>query len=182
MRKYWLTLLAFACTVAWSSMAFAQDQSLAEKLLIILKQNHQITQEQYDELLNEAHREKVAQKAAVAKQVKAQTVQAAKDYKKTHPLNVTASWKKNQIFFESNDGNFTMHVGGYAQFDFGGDTINAPLRRAIGAANRNKLGLYGAEARRVKPTLEGTLYGVSTTRCRLISGAATPTMCSRTSG
>ena len=160
MRKYFapFIVLAFLLSLSWTVRAVAQDQALAEKLLIILKQNHQISQEQYEELLREARHEKAAQKNAVKEQVKRETEQVAKEYKATHPLNVTASWKHNQIYFESNDGNFTMHVGGYAQFDFGGDTVNGRLRN-ISSSFADKVGIYGAEARRVKPTLEGTLYG-----------------------
>lgn len=161
MRKYLASfiVLAFVLSLAWAASAVAQDQqTLAEKLLIILKQNHQITQQQYDELLQEARQEKAAQKAAVKKQVQEETVQTAKEYKATNPLNVTASWKHNQIYFESGNGQFTMHVGGYAQFDFGGATINDNLRTALGSKAGSLAG-YGAEARRVKPTIEGTLYG-----------------------
>ena len=166
MRKYFVILMALLFSASWSALAVAQDTPLAEKLLIILKQNHQITQQQYDELLMEAQHERASQKAAVQNQVKEATAQAAKQYKKDHPLNVTASWKHNQIFFESNDGNFTMHVGGYAQVDFGGSTANYRLRypagtalSATGGVGMNKVGIYDAELRRVKPTLEGTLYG-----------------------
>ena len=100
MRKYFLILLAFVFSVSWAAVAVAQDQqTLAEKLLIILKQNHQITQEQYDELLQEAQQEKAAQKAAVQKQVKEEAVQAAKEQATTNPLAVTASWKSQRDLF-----------------------------------------------------------------------------------
>ena len=84
MRKYLLILPALVFAISWSAVAQAQ-QTLAEKLLIILKQNHQITREQYDELLREAQREKAAQKAAVQKQVREVTVQAAKEEKEKNP-------------------------------------------------------------------------------------------------
>lgn len=161
MRKYLapFIILAFMLSLAWAANAVAQDQqTLAEKLLIILKQNHQITQQQYDELLQEAQQEKAARKAAVQKQVKEETVQAAKEQKEKNPLSVTASWKHHEIYFESNNGQFTMHVGGYAQFDFGGATINESLKEALKTKSGSLAG-YGAEARRVKPTIEGTLYG-----------------------
>ncbi len=152
-------VLVFMLSLSRAPGACAQDhQTLAEKLLIILKQNHQITQEQYDELLKEAQKEKSAQQAAVQKQVKEETVRAAKEKKEKSPLGVTASWKHNQVYFESNNGRFTMHVGGNAQFDFGGATINDSLRSALGAKAGSLAG-YGAEARRIKPILEGTLFG-----------------------
>ncbi|MDR3554326.1 MAG: porin, partial [Syntrophobacteraceae bacterium] len=158
MRKYCSIMLAFVFAVCWTAAALAQEQPLAEKLLIILKQNHQITGEQYEELLQEARQERAAQKAAVKNQVKEATTQAAKEDKAKNPLNVSASWKHNQIYFESNDGQFSMHVGGYAQFDFGGATINDQLRNALGS-KANTIASYGAEVRRIKPMIEGTMFG-----------------------
>ncbi|MGC8491353.1 MAG: OprO/OprP family phosphate-selective porin [Syntrophobacteraceae bacterium] len=157
-RKYLLSsviMLAFILSSTFGPRAFAQEQqTLAEKLLIILKANHQITQEQYDELLQEAKKEKAAQKAAVAKQVKAQTAKAAKEYKAEHPLGVNASWKNHELDFTSNDGNFTMHVGGRLQVDFGGADLNDRMRDAF----PTDFGGYGAEVRRARITLQGTMY------------------------
>ncbi|MDR3554328.1 MAG: porin [Syntrophobacteraceae bacterium] len=177
MKKYLapFIVMAFMVSLSWSARAVAQDQTLAEKLLIILKQNHQISQGQYDELRQEAQREKTAQKAAVKKQVKEETAQVAKEYKAKNPLNVSASWKHNQIYFESNDGQFTMHVGGYAQFDFGGATINDQLRNALGS-KANTIGSYGAEVRRIKPTFEGTMFGDFDYKAQIDFGGGSTTL------
>ncbi|MGC8494752.1 MAG: OprO/OprP family phosphate-selective porin [Syntrophobacteraceae bacterium] len=155
MRKYLAPVMAlvFMASFAWTVRAVADQQTLAEKLLIILKQNHQITQEQYNELLQEAQKEKAEQKTAVQKQVKAETAQAAKQYKATHPLAVKASWKHDELFFETNNGNFTMHVGGYAQLDFGGADVNERMKAAFPT-----LPGYGAEVRRLRLALQGTMY------------------------
>ena len=51
-----------------------------------------------------------------------------------------------------------MHVGGYAQFDFGGATVDEELRHALGS-KINDIAAYGDEVRRVKPLFEGTLFG-----------------------
>lgn len=157
MRKYLLIMLAFVFSISWSAMAVAQDQqTLAEKLLIILKQNHQITPEQYDQLLQEAQQQKAAQKAAVARQVKEQAAEAAKEYKEKHPLAAQAEFKNGELHLKSNDDNFSMHVGGVFEVDFGGAEDNAALRKAFSDANA--VDGYGTEARRVRLNLSGTLY------------------------
>ncbi|MGC8492961.1 MAG: OprO/OprP family phosphate-selective porin [Syntrophobacteraceae bacterium] len=153
MRKYLLIMMALLFSVSWSVMAVAQDQTLAEKLLIILKQNHQITPEQYNQLLEQAQQEKSRQKAAVAKQVKAQAAEEAKEYKKANPLGVTASWKNHEVFLETNNGEFTAHVGGYAEVDFGYSSANANLKKAFPTTQG-----YGDEARRARIEVDGTLY------------------------
>lgn len=153
MRKYLLIMMALLFSVSWSVMAVAQDQTLAEKLLIILKQNHQITQEQYDQLLQQAQQEKSKQKAEVAKQVQAQTAAAAEESKKTNPLAVTASWKNHEVFLETNNGEFTAHVGGYAEVDFGYSSANTALKKAFPTTQG-----YGDEVRRARFEMDGTLY------------------------
>ena len=50
-----------------------------------------------------------------------------------------------------------MHVGGYVQIDFGGADINNNLYSGLGT-HAYQLAAYGAEARRVKPVIEGALY------------------------
>ncbi len=154
MRKYLLIMLALLFSVSWSVMAVAQDQTLAEKLLIILKQNHQITPEQYEQLLQQAQQEKSKQKAAVAKQVKAQTAAEAKEYKEKHPLAAQAEFKNGELHLKSNDGNFSMHVGGRLQVDFGGATINDRMKEAFPTGFDG----YGDEVRRARITIQGQVY------------------------
>ena len=60
-------MLAFAFSIAWAAVAFAQEQqTLAEKLLEIMRANHQITKAQYKELKKEAEQEKAAAAAQAA--------------------------------------------------------------------------------------------------------------------
>ncbi|SPF49667.1 exported hypothetical protein [Syntrophobacter sp. SbD1] len=59
-------MLAFIFSLAWQSSASA-DQTLAEKLLDIMRANHQITEQQYKELKKQAEDEKAAQSAGAAK-------------------------------------------------------------------------------------------------------------------
>lgn len=159
MRKYLvscLTIFTFILSATLATRAAAQQtgQTVAEKLLIILKENHHLSQRQYDELLQEAQQEKAARKAAVAKQVKAWRIKAAKEYKKKHPLSVHGYWKKGALHFKSNDGNFTMHIGGYAQVDFGGASINDRMKAAFPTGLQG----YGTELRNARLLIEGTMY------------------------
>jgi phosphate-selective porin OprO/OprP len=60
-------MLAFVFSIAWAAVAFAQEQqTLAEKLLEIMRANHQITKAQYKELKKEAEQEKAAAAAQAA--------------------------------------------------------------------------------------------------------------------
>ncbi len=80
MRKYILpsiAMLAFVFSIAWTTGAFAQEQqTLAERLLDIMRANHQITKAQYKELKKEAEKEKAAA-AAQAAAAQAAAIQAA---------------------------------------------------------------------------------------------------------
>ncbi len=64
----------FIFSIAWQNSAVAQ-QTLAEKLLEIMRANHQITEEQYKQLKKEAEEEKATQ--AVAAQAAAEKATAA---------------------------------------------------------------------------------------------------------
>lgn len=72
--KFTLCTILFAAilAVAWRTPAAAQQQSLAEKLLEVMKANHQITEEQYEELKKQAEDEKAAQTEAIRGQIKAE--------------------------------------------------------------------------------------------------------------
>lgn len=71
-RKSTLAAIVFSLAVmilgSWSGVAAAEKKSVAEKLLDVLKANHQISDEQYDELMKEAQAEK-AERAEMAAQV-----------------------------------------------------------------------------------------------------------------
>ncbi|MGB7907459.1 MAG: hypothetical protein WCF58_05540, partial [Syntrophobacteraceae bacterium] len=71
-----IVMLAFVFSIAWATVAFAQEQqTVAEKLLEIMRANHQITQAQYKELKEEAEKEKAA--AAARSTAEAQAAQNA---------------------------------------------------------------------------------------------------------
>ncbi len=69
-------VLAFIFSVAWQSSASA-DQTVAEKLLDIMRANHEITDQQYKDLKKQAEEEKAAMAAGIAQQVKTETAKVA---------------------------------------------------------------------------------------------------------
>ena len=157
MRKYILpsiVMLAFVFSIAWATVAFAQDQqTLAEKLLEIMNANHQITKAQYQELKKEAEKEKAAAAAqAAAAQAAAtqaaqasateaaeaaraalgqaaqaaQAAQAIEAGTKGNPLALQPSWQ-NGLVFQSKDGAFDIHIGGRIQEDVADSEPNSAL-------------------------------------------------------
>jgi phosphate-selective porin OprO/OprP len=113
------------------------------------------------------------QKAALAEQVKKQTeaekkaqttaivaqVQAAqaKIEKEKNPNGFHTVWR-NGIVTQSDDGLFKLHVGGYGETDFGSMTSGANLKNMGRSLFASSIG-HGAEIRRLRPTVTGTLYG-----------------------
>ncbi len=176
LRPVLASVITFLSIFSWANRAVSEDQTLAEKLLKIMRANHQITEEQYKELNKEALREK-ASMANQAAQIQAMQEQAAQAGQSPQNLQVpqavqsspappataapaheqnaprfNASWK-NGLNFESSDGNFKMHFGGRMQLDFGGAGINNQLKKEF-----PNLEGYGAEARRARLSVDGTLY------------------------
>jgi phosphate-selective porin OprO/OprP len=171
MRKFFLPFIlvvAFIFSVTQVPVAAAEDLTLAEKLLEIMRANHQISEAQYKELKKEAEKEKAAlgAQAAQAAAARAEATQAAQAAQAAQaqaakapvapsqglfpPINAT--WKNYGLYFESADQNFTMHFGGRLQLDVGGDEVNHRFSQAFGDRG------YGVEPRRARLEVDGTLY------------------------
>lgn len=177
------TALLIVFVLIWQGAAVARE-TVTEQLLDIMKAKHVISEREYKALKKEAEEEKAAlnrqleksmevRKAALARQVREQIEERekaqaagmeaqvkaaqAKLESENNPHGFHTVWR-NGIVTESNDGNFKMHVGGYGELDFGsmnGDAELRALARGVGAVANG----YGAEVRRFRPTITGTLWG-----------------------
>jgi phosphate-selective porin OprO/OprP len=176
-------MLAFGFSIICASRAFAQDQTLAEKLLEIMRANHQITEAQYKELKKEAEKEKAAQakaaatqaaqaeaSAAQAAQAEAAAAQAAKAAEaakaapvpKKGPFDLSASWQ-NGLRIESEDKSTSIHIGGRIQLDVADAEPNSALRTwAIGQYSPGisgpKIDGFGDQVRRARLAIDGTAW------------------------
>ncbi|SPJ14309.1 putative Phosphate-selective porin O and P [Syntrophobacter sp. SbD2] len=185
MRKYVLpsiVMFAFVFSIAWANVVFAQEQqTLAEKLLEIMRANHQITEAQYKELKEEAQKEKAAaaqqgttaqaaatQAAESARAAMGQAAQAAQTAlaieagTKGNPLGLQASWQ-NGLVFQSTDGAFDVHVGGRIQEDIADSEPNKALDnyskgQFTSGLRGPKTDGFGDQMRRVRLAIDGTLW------------------------
>ncbi len=182
-----LKVLLFAFFLSGPGVAAAQE-SVAEQLLDIMKARHEISEKQYNDLRKQAQREKAAMRAAITRQVEKelagqkaaiadQVKKQAAEQKKTRAAEVAAQVKaaqakiekeenphgfhtvwRNGIVTESKDGAFKLHVGGYGETDFGSMNAGADMKGLAKTTGTTATG-HGAEIRRLRPTITGTLYG-----------------------
>jgi phosphate-selective porin OprO/OprP len=146
-----VTVLLCAMMVFTGGSLYAEDQSVAEKILNIMLKSHQISQEQYNELMKQARAEKAAQAEKLAeaqravdtqKALEAQTaadaqkaVEAQKVVEKRvaavperQPNDFRAYWRPTDgLHFTSDNKAFDIHVGGRIQIDFADAEPNDPL-------------------------------------------------------
>jgi phosphate-selective porin OprO and OprP len=161
----------FMVTVLWICPAgvAAEQKTLAEKLLDILRTNKQITEQQYKDLLKEAQAEKNAakedRKATEADIEAIKAAKAEKTEKEIRPEDFRAYWKDG-LRFESKDKDFTMHIGGRVQVDFAQMDANDAMRKGFASslqpatttASTNSLESHGAEFRRARMQIDGTIF------------------------
>ncbi|MGD0398948.1 MAG: porin [Syntrophobacteraceae bacterium] len=170
LRALTVTMVVGLVMVFMGGWAFAQEKSVAEKILDIMLKNHEITQAQYNDLLSQAKAEQMAaaqkiaesQKATEAKLVALQPV--AKQ-----PTDFRAWWNQSDgLHFTTEDKNFDMHIGGRIQYDVADTEPNTALGKwaAAGGSFSSKggtsqptaVGGYGDQLRRVRLDIDGTLY------------------------
>jgi phosphate-selective porin OprO and OprP len=173
-----VTMLLGAFMVFMGGWAWAEEKSVTEKILDILLQSRQISQEQYDTLLKQADAEKLAAAQAIAEAQKAEAAQKAEEEKKaaaarlagTHGIPTSAeatglsvSWR-NGIRFSNEDKSFDVHVGGRLQWDFAdAEPSNALLKWSQGGDSKTafsepKVSGYGDQVRRARLLIDGTVY------------------------
>jgi phosphate-selective porin OprO/OprP len=122
-----ITLFAALGLVA-TSTTYAKEKSVAEEILEILKQNNQITDQQYERLMDKAKKEKLTK----------------------------SDWEvlwKDGIRVESKDGKHKIKLGGRVQVDFASINADDTLKEAYPDLQGN-----GWEFRTVRLDVEGTLW------------------------
>jgi phosphate-selective porin OprO/OprP len=178
-----ILVVTAACWAGLTPAAADEKKSVAEKLLDVLKANKQITEQQYKELLKEAKEEKDAAKADLeaakeereaaradreAARAEIEAVKAtktAKAEKEIRPEDFRAFWK-NGLNFETGDKDFKMHIGGRVQVDAAEMDANNAMRRGFASslqpatptASTNSLDAHGAEFRRARLQIDGTIF------------------------
>jgi len=145
--------LVFIFSVTWAARA-ADDQTLAEKLLEVMRANHQITEAQYKELKKEAEKEK----AAMAAQAQVAKAPAAKPA----PNALQATWN-NGLRLTSEDKAFDVHIGGRIQLDVAdaeaNDALNVWANKQLSPGlNGPKVDGFGDQVRRARLAIDGTLW------------------------
>jgi phosphate-selective porin OprO/OprP len=122
-----LQALVLLIALAWAGPARA-EKSVAEEILDILRANNQITEVQYDTLMEKAKKEQL------------------------QPKDFEAFWD-NGLKFKSADGNFKMHIGGRIQTDWAYIDADDDLKEVF-----DDLEGHGAEFRRARLEIEATMW------------------------
>jgi phosphate-selective porin OprO/OprP len=116
----------------WMDFAVAQEKNVSEEILDILKEQGQITDQQYEDLKKKAEAEKK------------ETESQGSDFK--------AYWN-NGIRLDSKDGNFKLKLGGRIQIDWAAIEPDSDLERSFPGLEGT-----GAEFRRARIYFSGTIY------------------------
>ncbi len=119
-------VLAFIFSIAWQTSAAAQ-QTLAEELLEIMRANHQITEQKYQELKKRAEDEKAAQAADIARQVETEAAKAAtvKTVEEKKSLEITGTGKA----VDNGEGGILFNMKG-VKVNLGGFIEEASIYRS----------------------------------------------------
>ncbi|MGA2228917.1 MAG: porin [Syntrophobacteraceae bacterium] len=160
-----VTMLLGAFMVFMGGWACAEEKSVAEKILDIMLENHQISQEQYDALLEQAEAEKLAVAQQIAEAQKAATAKeaAARGIPEEKAPNFTVWWY-NGLRFTTEDNNFNLHIGGRGEIDFADAEPDSVLTRwsqgkySKTSFSEPKIDGYGDQLRRVRFDFDGTIY------------------------
>lgn len=113
--------------------AVADEKSVTEQILDILKREGKISEEKYQELTRKARQEK------------------------GNDTDFKTYWKDG-LRFESEDGKFKMRLGGRIQVDWANIGADDPMKRDIENAEGSNLEGDGTEFRRARVFLSGSIY------------------------
>jgi phosphate-selective porin OprO/OprP len=143
MRKIGNLLCGGLVTVGllWASPTLAQTKSVAEEILDILRGNGQISEQQYQDLLNKARAEE-------------ENVQAALETKAADPSTFRLYWKEG-IRFDSSDGDFKLRIGGRTMNDWTMYDTDEDIRDSVN--DGESIG-NGTEFRRARLYIQGDIY------------------------
>ena len=119
--------------------ALAEEKTVAEQILDILKKNNQITEEQYGDLMQKAKAEKAKAPAKESKE-----------------SDFEVSWKDG-LQVQSKDKAFKVKVGGRIQTDFAVIDADDELEK-LGDRVGEDISGHGMEFRRARMYIEGTMF------------------------
>ncbi len=138
LTKAFLIASVIVSLVSWSGLPAAEEKSVVEEILDILREKGQITDEQYREMKERA--------------------EAEKEELKGKERDFDVYWKDG-IRMDSKDGNFKIKMGGRIQLDVAGITSDDDdFVRAVEAAEGEDLEGFGVEFRRARLYIEGTVH------------------------
>jgi phosphate-selective porin OprO/OprP len=157
-----VTMLLGAFMVFMGGWACAGEKSVTEQILDILLQSHQISQEQYNDLLRKAEAEKMAEAQKILEAQKAAEAKIAAAPAVRKPTDFNAYWA-NGLRFTTDDKAFDIHIGGRAQVDFADAEPNGKLTNwAQGKYSKGfsepQTDGYGDQLRRVRLDIDGTIW------------------------
>lgn len=119
-----ILMVVIAFMALWTKGAEAREKSVVEEILDILLSNHQISQQQYQYLLNKAKVEEIAREEKSQEKTLPQEMHASKWEKKgspnrvAQPIQIYTYWKKG-LTFETEDQDVVVKIGGRIHIDSG---------------------------------------------------------------
>ncbi|GLI33909.1 OprO/OprP family phosphate-selective porin [Desulforhabdus amnigena] len=128
--RFAVSFIMFTLWILWAGLALADEKSVAEKIIEILRANGQISEEQYKELVKEAGKEE------------------------SKPNDFRVYWKEG-IRFESEDRKTEIKAGGVIQTDW---AAFDPDEEVDAAFSDDDIDGHGVEFRRARLFVEGTIY------------------------
>ena len=150
-----------------ASMAVGQEKRVVDQLLDILRQNKQISDQQYRELKQKAEEERQEERRKAVAPPPAPAVAPAPVAAAPPPTAPTPSpdtmraYYKNGFILETADGKFKAAFGALTQLDWNISALNSPVGKAF---TPNLHSTYtGVEFRRARLCLPGWSSGTSTT-------------------
>ncbi len=140
-----------------------EKQLEARKAVAAAVPEKELTQKQKTAIAEQVKKQAEEQKKAQSADIEAQVRKAhAQVEKEKNPNGFHTVWR-NGIVTQSDDGLFKLHVGGYAEVDFGAMNSDAQLKemaKSLSTSSTTYLSNgYGTEIRRLRPTMSGTLWG-----------------------
>jgi phosphate-selective porin OprO/OprP len=159
----WLALIVFliaGCLLFGSTWGYAAEKSVAEEILDVLKAGNQISEVQYNLLMQKARAEKLElqkerealrkERAALKVEKQGMAPLAVEDVKDN---DLHTFWKEG-LRFDSRDKQFKIKVGGRIQADFASISADNDIEDAFTSDFQG----HGTEFRRARLFVSGTLY------------------------
>ena len=157
--KIALSLVVSSLFFLCAAKVQAVEKSVVEEILDILLANRQISQKQYQYLLNKARAEERTRAERSAKKTDNQTQHPEKptevtavESKKSTGTKINTYWK-NGLRFETPEKDFSITLGGKIHYDWGYINEDEDVGRLVGEDFGS-----GSKIRRARLIVKGTLY------------------------